>query len=133
MVTQELHPTTVGEVMTPAPFTVDREARLSDAHALMRKLRVRHLPVVSGGALVGVLTERDALVVESIAGADDDERVGDAMTPAVYTTTIDAQLRDVARVMAAEKYGCAIVMDAGRVRGIFTSTDALRYLVANLP
>ena len=125
---------TVGEVMTPAPFTVDEKEKLHRAHAMMRKHRIRHIPVVREGELVGILSERDALLVESVIGAENDlEVVSDAMTPAVYTTTADAKLRDVARVMAAEKYGCAVVMQGARVAGIFTATDALRFIVAALP
>jgi acetoin utilization protein AcuB len=55
------------------------------------------------------------------------------MTPHVYTTTGDAKLRDVARVMAAERYGSAVVMEGEAIVGIFTATDAFRHLVSALP
>lgn len=125
--------TTMREVMTPTPRVVERTAKITDAHGLMRSLRCRHLPVVERGELVGVVSERDLLLVESLVGADSTvDEVGDAMTPGVYTTTPDARLRDVARVMAAERYGSAIVMEDGHILGIFTATDAFRHIVSAL-
>jgi acetoin utilization protein AcuB len=124
--------TKMHEVMTPAPRTIPSDASIVEAHSLMRAMRCRHLPVVDDGVLVGVVSERDLFFVQSLAG-DACDRVSDAMNPRVYTTKPEARLRDVARVMAAEKYGSAIVMDGGRIAGIFTSTDAFKHLVAALP
>ncbi|MBX3232540.1 MAG: CBS domain-containing protein [Labilithrix sp.] len=119
--------------MTAAPCTVETSVSLAEAHGLMRRHRCRHLPVVRHGELVGIVSERDLYLVETLSGANQElDQVVDAMTPYVYTTTPDAKLRDVARVMAAEKYGCAVVLDRDSVIGIFTSTDAFRHLVARL-
>ena len=49
--------------MTPFPYSVDVDAPLKDAHALMREHRFRHLPVTSADAIVGVLTDRDIKLV----------------------------------------------------------------------
>lgn len=126
--------TTMHDVMTAGPHTIASKAKIADAHALMRKLHCRHLPVVDGQVLVGIVSERDLFVVESLAASDDSlDEVADAMNPRVYVTSPTAKLRDVARVMAAEKYGSAVVMEANRVVGIFTATDAFRHLCASLP
>ncbi len=125
--------TTMRDVMTVAPHTIASTASISEAHKQMRLLRCRHLPVVDNGSLVGIVSERDLFVVESLLGADSvRDRVGDAMNSRVYTTIPTAKLRDVARVMAAEKYGSAVVLEGERVVGIFTATDAFRHLVAVL-
>lgn len=127
------HQSTIRDVMTASPVTVECNVTVEQAHALMRKLRCRHLPVMRNGTLVGVVSERDLYLVETLAGADKTvDRVVDAMTPYVYTTTPDAKIRDVARVMAAERYGSVVVMEGDRVVGIFTATDAFRHLVARL-
>jgi acetoin utilization protein AcuB len=122
--------TTVADVMTHCPHTIGSDQKLAKAHQIMRELGIRHLPVLRGGKLVGVLSQRDLYFLESLAGVDIDiDQVADAMTPDVFTTPPDEPLRTVAREMANKKYGCAVVMDEnGRVLGIFTVTDALRYL-----
>lgn len=128
-----LRATAMRDVMTVAPETIPSHATVAEAHTLMRRLHCRHLPVVDQGDLVGIVSERDLFIIESLRGADNSaDRVSDAMNRRVYTTKPDAWLRDVARVMAAEKYGSAVVMDHGRVAGIFTATDAFRHLVAAL-
>ena len=125
--------TKMRDVMTAAPHTIEESATIAEAHEAMRRYRCRHLPVVSYGVLSGIVSERDLFLVESLVGAGNSlDLVRDAMNPNVYTTTMDAKLRDVARVMAAEKYGSAVVMDGAKIAGIFTATGAFRHLVAAL-
>jgi CBS domain-containing protein len=117
--------------MTRCPHTIDHDVRLQHARERMQQLDCRHLPVVRDGRLVGVLSERDIDVAESLraGGADTgDPRVVDAMSPHPFTCGADAHLHAVAKEMAAGKYGCAIVLDAAhptRMIGVFTTTDAL--------
>lgn len=120
---------TIRQVMTPCPHTIGSDQPLAQAHKIMRELGIRHLPVLRGRQLVGVVSHRDLLFIETIAGVDVDiDSVADAMSSDVYTTYPEESLLAVARVMAARKFGCAVVMDKGRVAGIFTVTDALRVL-----
>ena len=121
--------TKIRQVMTLAPHTIGSDQKLSVAHRLMREHQLRHLPVLRGGKLVGVLSQRDLYFVESLAGVDVEiDCVADAMSQDVYTAHPDDSLRDVARIMANRKYGCAVVVEQGRLLGIFTVTDALRHL-----
>lgn len=121
--------TTIDALMTPTPHTIGTDQPLSTAHKMMRDYGIRHLPVLRGGKLVGVLSQRDLYFLETIAGVDVEiDRVADAMSPDVYTTHPSAPLREVARIMSDHKYGCAVVVDGGKVLGIFTVTDAVRHL-----
>jgi acetoin utilization protein AcuB len=121
--------TSIGELMTRSPYTIGSDQTLATAHKLMRDHRLRHLPVLRGGRLVGVLTQRDLYFLETIAGVDlEIDKVADAMSPEVYAVAPDERLRDVARTMAARKLGCVVVVDRRHVVGIFTATDALRHL-----
>jgi acetoin utilization protein AcuB len=125
--------TSMREVMTPQPVTIELTDSIAEAHAMMRTLQCRHLPVTKEGRLVGIVSQRDLYLLESLVGANSTiDVVSEAMTPHVYTTTTDAKLRDVARVMAAERYGSAIIMDGEHIVGIFTATDAFRHLVSAL-
>jgi acetoin utilization protein AcuB len=121
--------TKIRQVMTPAPHTIGSDQKLALAHKIMREHELRHLPVLRAGKLVGVLSERDLFFLESIAGVDVDiDSVADAMSADVYTAAPEDALRDVVRMMSNRKYGCAVVIDNGRLIGIFTATDALRHL-----
>jgi len=116
-------------VMTAQPITIGRTESLATAHELMRRNACRHLPVLEHGELVGVVTQRDLYLLETIAGVDlSEDRVDDAMSVDAYAVDPDAPLSEVSEHMAANRYGCAVVIERGRVIGIFTATDALRAL-----
>jgi acetoin utilization protein AcuB len=121
----------IGAFMTPTPHSVGRDQPLSLAHERMRTYGVRHLPVLEGGKLAGILSQRDALLVETLREVDPATTpVEDAMSTDVYVVAPDTPLKEVAGAMADHKYGCAVVVDGNRVVGIFTTVDALRALVS---
>ena len=125
------HPRNViRQFMTPAPHSIGRDQPLSVAHDRMRSLGVRHLPVLDGGKLAGILSQRDALLVETLRDIDPTSvAVEEAMSTDVFVVGPDTPLKDVASVMIAHKYGCAVVVEGNHVVGIFTTVDALRALV----
>lgn len=120
---------TVRSYMTPSPHTIGAEQSLDQAHALMRAHRVRHLPVLRGGSLVGIVSQRDLMLVESLPGVDAKEvPVEDAMTTDLYEVSPSTPVAEVANHMADHKLGSAIVANGDRVLGVFTVTDACRAL-----
>lgn len=122
---------TIRDFMTALPRTIGRKQSLASAQETMRLNGLRHLPVLDGGLLAGVLSQRDAYFVETIAGVDPEQvPVEEAMSADVYSVAPDTPLLDVAAEMADHKYGCAIVTQGTHVVGIFTVVDALRALVA---
>jgi acetoin utilization protein AcuB len=123
----------VQEFMTVGPIVVGVSQTLADAHRIMRERSIRHLPVVDGGALVGVVSQRDLYLLETLRGVDPGtETVDEAMTADPFTVAPDAPLEEVAAEMARRKVGSAVVLDRGSVIGVFTTTDALRALSALL-
>ena len=123
----------VGEFMTEAPHSIGVDQTLSTAHAMMRAHHIRHLPVLRAGKLVGLLSQRDLYLVETLREVDPRTlMVEEAMSENAYAVTPRASLSRVAKEMAEKKYGCAVVMDEDDVVGIFTSVDALRALAALL-
>jgi acetoin utilization protein AcuB len=117
--------------MTPFPHSIDVDAPLEDAHKLMREHRFRHLPVMSGGEIVGVLTDRDIkLVLGPDFGTPDERelRVRDAYVERPCVVPASTPVAKVARVMAQNRIGSAIVTKHGKLVGIFTVTDACRAL-----
>jgi acetoin utilization protein AcuB len=124
-----LHPLThaVSQYMTASPHSIGRDQTLETAHAMMRANGIRHLPVLDGGKLAGVVSLRDLYFVESLAGADPRiVCVEEAMSPDTYAVSPDMAVEQVAADMAAHGYGCAVVIARDEVTGIFTTTDALR-------
>ncbi len=99
----------------------------------MREHRVRHLPVVSAGKLVGVVSQRDLYLLETIAELDlDGISVEEAMTERPYIVTADTALDEVLEIMTEQKYGSCIIVGRDGIEGIFTTTDACRVLAGLL-
>jgi acetoin utilization protein AcuB len=93
---------------------------------MMREHHIRHLPVLERGRLIGIVSQRDLYFLETLQGVDFDvDIVEDAMTQDAYAVGPEEPLEKVARTMAKERLGSAVVVERGRVIGIFTATDAL--------
>ncbi len=124
---------TVERFMTKAPHTIGSDQTLTTAHRMMRRFRIRHLPVLTNGNLVGILSQRDLHFIETLSGVDPDQvTVSEAMTEEIFTIEPTTSVETVATEMADHKFGCAVVMDGGHVVGVFTTIDALRALSAVL-
>ena len=103
---------------------------------------VRHMPVVHGGKLVGVVSERDLLraSLSHLSGIDPGQRraflqeveIARVMSAPPVVIPPDASVREAARVMAERKIGCLPVVEEGRLLGLITETDVLRCF-AGLP
>lgn len=126
-----MHILTVRHFMTPSPETIAPDLTLAQARERMFHLSARHLPVVEGGELVGILSDRDVALVEGVGNDLARLTVRQAMTLQPFTCGPEAHLHAVAAEMAAHKYGSAVIVDRehpGHVLGLFTTTDALRAL-----
>jgi len=123
------HPIAVSDAMSKPPRCIGSDQRVNKAIERMRALDIRHLPVLEGGVLVGVLSERDgALALAAAPESVETMLVEEAMSAIPYCVPPNAPLREVAEHMASRKLGCAIVMDDGRILGLVTTTDAMSLL-----
>jgi acetoin utilization protein AcuB len=114
----------IQKYMTSSPHTVGTDQTLAHAHAVLREHKIRHLPVLRGGDLVGMLTERDLALIEALKDVDPSEvLVEEAMSTGVFAVAPEAPLDQVVSEMAAKKYGSAVVVQNNRVVGIFTNVD----------
>src|SRR5262245_13593487 len=119
----------VDRYMTKTPFSIGQEQTLACAHRLMRDHGIRHLPVLHGGKLAGVISDRDVHLIETFRDVDPEKvPVEEAMSRLVYAVSPKAPLDEVVSEMAEYKYGCAVVMDRTKVVGMFTTIDAMRAL-----
>lgn len=117
--------------MTPFPWWVDIDEPLLAARELMRRHKVRHLPVKENGKLVSVVTDRDLkFALDPDLGLPPREslRVRDVCVYTAYIVDIGSRLEVVLETMAERKIGSALVTRDGKLVGIFTSPDACRVL-----
>jgi len=111
-------------VMTRDVVVVSPTVTAGIAARMMERLRIRHLPVVEDGQLVGILSDRDLL--KHTPGT----RCGAAMTAAPVTCLSNASVSHVAKLMLDHKIdSIPIVSYSGALTGLVTSTDLLALLV----
>jgi acetoin utilization protein AcuB len=123
--------TSVEQHMTVSPVVIGIGDTLADAHRVMRERGIRHLPVLDAGRLVGVVSQRDLYLAESLSSVDPaTDTVREAMSGDPYAVPPGAPLEEVAATMAERRLGSAIVVDRGAVIGVFTTVDALRALAS---
>ncbi len=120
---------TIQKYMTMTPHTIGSDQTIANAASIMAEHRVRHLPVLRGGRLLGVLSDRDIKLIETFKDVEATKlTVEEAMTEQPYTVSPEAPLDEVVRTMAEKKYGSAVVVQNQKVVGIFTTVDACQAL-----
>jgi acetoin utilization protein AcuB len=118
---------TVQKYMTTSPHTIGDDQPMTLAHRMMREHRVRHLPVLRGAKIVGLVSDRDLNTVETLIDVDPRKvLVSEAMSQDPYVVSPDAALDEVVATMAEKKYGSAVIVQHDKVVGIFTTVDACR-------
>jgi len=129
---------TVRKIMMGSPVTLTPDDTLDLANNVISLGRIRHIPVVENGKLVGLLSERDLIgaAANRIFGLNQKsksallktESVKSIMKKRLVTVTPDTPIRDAARLMADKKIGCVPVISEGALVGLVTTTNVLRYL-----
>lgn len=125
----------VKDIMVKEVATLDVNDELSLANDIMRLGRIRHLPVVDGPRLVGIVSERDlfrsslaqALGYGTKATRDlmKTLRIKDIMVSQVITVTPESELKDAVQLMVNKKIGCLPVVEDDRLVGLITETDIM--------
>jgi acetoin utilization protein AcuB len=115
--------------------TLEVEDHLDLAQDIMRLGRIRHLPVVSGSRVVGILSQRDLFraAVSSLlqlSGASEREwlaaiPVKSVMTASVVTVAPSAPLQSAVRLMVDRQLGCLPVVEDGKLVGLLSESDCL--------
>jgi len=121
----------VDEYTTPMAVTVPPDASLAEMKRKMSAGHFRHLPVLQGREVVGLVSQRDLMLVEGL-GSDFASQLcaSDIMHRDVFVVSADSSLEEVVFEMSDRKIGSAIILDHNDESvGIFTSTDALNALI----
>ncbi len=119
-------PTIESIILGQTPVTIGQDETLAAAHELMINNGIHQLPVVEGGALIGILAERD---LHAHVGYLERTKVDAAMTRTPITLAPSDSAQHAARVMIEQNINSLPVVDAERVLGIVSRTDLLRLLV----
>lgn len=128
----------VSKIMTKTPVTVHKGMKLSEVRTSMAENRCHHMPVVSGEALLGMVSSTDLLRVSYEHGQDprhantvlDHTRsVEDVMQPNLVTLDVKATVRDAAEIFAKNWFHALPIVDSGSLVGIVTTTDLIEYLL----
>jgi CBS domain-containing protein len=114
----------VSDLMSTPVETTSPTDLLETARTRMRQARIRHLVVVEGRRVVGVLSERD-IGPPSMALSYSDATVVERMTPSPVTIPAQATLSQAANVLRGRTIGCLPVVDGPKLVGILTTTDLL--------
>lgn len=132
----------VKNYMTPNPITIEPDANFPQAISVLRKQKIRHLPVVERGKLVGIVVEKDllsnqpspatTLSVYEIYSLLETLRVRQIMSRPVFTVEGDCPIEEAACIMVDNKISCLPVMDGEKLVGIITETDIFRVLMEAL-
>ena len=133
----------VADCMTRTPIVIGPTESLASAMELMGRHRIRHLPVVDGGAnLIGMVTDRDArraapsIFLRDAAQTEEVLQsipVEKVMVRSPATATPGQPLKELLKVMVEKKYGAMPVIDGGRLVGIVSMIDVLRVSLPLLP
>lgn len=130
---------TVRDWMTPNPITVTPSTTVPEANTLMKQGRIRRLPVVDNGKLVGIVTLGDireaspsdatSLSIYELNYLVAQLTVEKIMTKDPVTIDPNASIKKAAKLLLEHKIGSLPVMDGGMLVGIITESDIFRVLV----
>ncbi len=133
----------VRDIMDEKVVTISAGDTLSTVEDIMTLGRVRHMPVVHAGKLVGVVSERDLLrtSLSNLTEFGSEERrlflhaveIARVMSAPPITIAPDATVEEAAQVMADRKIGCLPVLEDDQLLGMVTETDVLRYFAGVSP
>ncbi|WP_034041382.1 HPP family protein [Wocania ichthyoenteri] len=131
--------TPVSEIMSKEVIALTRSDDLDRAEMLFKRHNIRHIPVVSGESIIGMLSYSDLLRI-SFADATNDERDVDSvvynmftieqvMTKNLISVTSETTIKEVAEILAKNEFHALPVVDDSTLMGIVTTTDLINYLL----
>lgn len=130
----------VASIMTTDVRTVNVTNSLDEANKLFTKHHIRHVPVVSGDHLIGILSQTDILRISFGNTFGEDQSGGDeaifnmlsinqVMKHAPQTVSSEDTVKDAAEILAKKEFHALPVVDNGKLVGIVTTTDIINYFL----
>lgn len=130
----------ISMIMTSPVITLKKQDTLEKAEKLFKKHRIRHIPVVSEEAVVGMLSYTDLLRLSFADVTDDADEDADAlvynmfainqvMKKNIITVSSSNSIKEVAEILASKEFHALPVVDHNKLVGIVTTTDLIKYLL----
>ncbi|NMH88474.1 CBS domain-containing protein [Flavivirga algicola] len=131
--------TPVSEIMSSDIITLSKSDNLEKAEKLFKKHNIRHIPVVNGESIIGMLSYTDLLRI-SFADATEDEgnvdtivynmfTIEQVMTKKLVSVSSDTTIKEVAEILAKNEFHALPIVDKSLLVGIVTTTDLINYLL----
>ncbi len=130
----------ISSIMTKNVITLNHTDDLETAEHLFKSKKIRHIPVVSGKATIGMLSYTDLLRISFADSIGDDENSVDTTVYNMFTieqvmaknlvsVQSSATIKEVAEILAKKEFHALPVVDNGELVGIVTTTDLINYLI----
>lgn len=130
----------VTTIMTQNVVTLKKTDSLETAEKLFKKYHIRHIPVVSGKAILGMLSYTDLLRISFADSVfDDDDHVDSivynmftieqVMVKKIISVSPSNSVKEVAEILAKSEFHALPVVDKNILVGIVTTTDLINYLL----
>ncbi len=134
------HKTPISSIMTKNIIAVQRTDDLETAERLFKLHHIRHIPVVSGNVIIGMLSYTDLLRISFADAVGDDETevdtvvynmfsIDQVMTKNVVVVNSNTSIKEVAQILAKNEFHALPVVDNGELVGIVTTTDLMQYML----
>lgn len=132
--------TPVSEIMTTNVITLNHTDTLETAESLFKNNKIRHIPVVSGDKIIGMLSYTDLLRISYADAVDDDAETVDTVVFNMFTieqvmakklvsVNTDTTIKEVAEILSKKEFHALPVLDNDKLVGIVTTTDLINYLL----
>ena len=130
----------VSVIMTKNVIKLKLSDDLTKAEELFKKNKIRHIPVVSGNKILGILSYTDLLRISFVDAVDDDAEIVDTtvynmftveqvMAKKVITISPDTTIREAAEILSKNEFHALPVCEGDFLVGIITTTDLIKYLI----
>ncbi|CAN1502721.1 CBS_pair_AcuB_like domain containing protein [Flavobacteriaceae bacterium] len=130
----------VSTIMTKNIIKLTISDDLTKAESLFKHHKIRHIPVVNGATIIGILSYTDLLRISFADAIDDDEEVVDTtvynmftveqvMAKKLITITPETTIKEAAEILASNEFHALPVCEDHLLVGIITTTDLIKYLI----
>lgn len=130
----------VTTIMTHNVVKLNTTDDLTKAETLFKKHKIRHIPVVKGSKIIGMLSYTDLLRISFADAVDDEEDVDttvynmfsveQVMAKNLTTIKTETTIKEAAEILAANEFHALPVVEGGFLVGIITTTDIIKYLLS---
>ncbi len=135
------HRVPVSSIMTKNVVKLNLTDDLTKAEMLFKKNNIRHIPVVNGNNIIGMLSYTDLLRISFVDAVDDDEEIIDTtvynmftieqvMAKRLVTISPETTIKEAAEILATKEFHALPVVEGDLLVGIVTTTDLIKYLIS---